>query len=638
MCGITGLFIFNDSEKQRLKSVTRSNDTLNKRGPDSGHEFTDSDIALGHRRLSIIDTSSAADQPMWDATGRYAIIFNGEIFNFKELFKKYLYPTWAKMGRAESHSDTEVLLYLLIAQGPNCLNELSGFFAFAFYDKEEKELLLARDRFGKKPLLYHHSDNYIAFASEMKAMIEWGIPKDLDHSSLLQYLQINYIPQPATIFKKCFYLKPGHSLKVSKDGTAREDVYYDTAKVLKEQTPTKLTYEEAQKQLIVKLDESVQERMISDVPLGSFLSGGIDSSVVVALATRHTEHLNTFSIGYADHPYFDETRYAELVAKKFNTEHTVFSLRDQDVAEHIYSILDYFDEPFADSSSIPLYILCNHTRKHVTVALSGDGGDEVFAGYNKHKGELKVRNGGGMQKALIAALPILNKLPKSRRNKITNIIRQMHRYAQGASMDVKDRYWAWAATFPEKSAIRLLAGTTIQKLDNATYNGRKDELLQHLKGESSIEDFLITDIGTVLLSDMLVKVDRMSMANSIEVRSPFLDHKVVEFAFSLPTNYKISSDLTKRIVQDGFKEILPAELYNRPKRGFEIPLLDFLRTEFKDVINNTLLEPAFIREQGIFEPDQVEYYRKKLFSSNPEDVSLVIWNLIVFQYWYKKYM
>jgi len=598
-------------------------------------------VALAHRRLAIIDTTACGAQPMQDPTGRYVLVFNGEIFNYRDLSNRFLGEAWKEMGGPRSDSDTEVLLHLLIRQGSAALLHLSGFFAFAFYDSVEGTLLIARDRFGKKPLIYHRSeaDGYFAFASEMKALMEWGIPRQIAPESLLQYLQLNYVPQPSTIFKGVHKLQPGHFATLTRDGSFRTEAYWNPQQALKP-APSTLSYEDAQAALRDKLDASVQERMIADVPLGAFLSGGIDSSVVVALASRHTPHLATFSIGYADHPYFDETRYAKLVAEKFGTEHTVFSLRDADVREHIGGILDYLDEPFADSSAVPLYILCHQVRKHATVALSGDGGDEVFAGYNKHRAEARLRAGrGGMAQTLAAAaLPVLERLPRSRRNKLTNIFRQAHRYAWGQSMSPRDRYWAWAGTYTERDARALLSAETRAGLDVQAYDSAKAALVECIDGGAGLEDFLRADIGMVLLSDMLVKVDMMSMANSLEVRSPFLDYKVVEFAFSLPTEYKINPALTKRIVQDAFRADLPPELYNRPKRGFEIPLLDFLRTEFRDRINNELLHPDFIRAQGIFDPARAEALRRKLFSGNPEDVSLAIWNLVVFQHWYRRYM
>ena len=347
-----------------------------RRGPDGGAFSIHDSVGLGHRRLSIIDTSENASQPMSDPSGRYTITFNGEIFNYQELREKY----FPDKGDWHSQSDTEVLLHLFIKLKENCLPLLSGFFAFAIYDNQQQELFLARDRFGKKPVNYIRNENYFAFASELKALMAYDIPKKLNYTSLVQYLQLNYIPQPFSIFEDVRKLEAGHYLFISKN-IFEIKPYYELKWT---HTDRSISYDQACSKLEILMDDSVRKRLISDVPLGAFLSGGIDSSVVVALASHHTRHLNTFSIGYADNPFFDETYYANLVAKRYQTNHTVFSLSNHHFLEHIDNILSYIDEPFADSSAIPEYILSFYTRKHVTVALSGDGGDEVFAGYNKH--------------------------------------------------------------------------------------------------------------------------------------------------------------------------------------------------------------------------------------------------------------
>jgi asparagine synthase (glutamine-hydrolysing) len=399
----------------------------------------------------------------------------------------------------------------------------------------------------------------------------------------------------------------------------------------------KMNYVHACDRLEELMSASVKKRLISDVPLGAFLSGGIDSSVVVALASQYTQHLNTFSIGYKDHPYFDETHYANLVAKKYDTNHTVFSLTNQNFLEFIDKILAHIDEPFGDSSAIPVYILSHYTRKHVTVALSGDGGDEVFAGYNKHAAELRIR-----QQKILSALvrlggPVWKLFPQSRNNKQANFFRQLNRFAEGAGMNVKDRYWRWAGFLTEKQALNLLTPDAQSKIEESNYQNQKEFLLRNLQGGKSMEDFLATDIGLVLLSDMLVKTDLMSMANGLEIRCPFLDHEVVDFAFSLPTSYKIDGKMKKKIVQDTFRKYLPEELYNRPKQGFEIPLLDWFRKELRYMITDDLLEDQFISEQGIFNVDAIGELKRKLFSNNPGDAHATIWGLIVFQSWWKKW-
>ena len=630
MCGITGIISFSSAGKDRLSKVKVSADTLFHRGPDGGNYFMDDACALGHRRLSIIDTSSNGAQPMKDPTGRYVLIFNGEIFNYQQLKQQY-FPDKQDW---QSQSDTEVLLHLYIKLKEQCLPLLGGFFALAIYDMQEKELFLARDRYGKKPVYYHHSPaDFFAFASELNALQDYGMPKQLDMASLQQYLQLNYIPEPYSIYKDVKKLRPGHYMKI-KAGILAGQAYYELDG---RRTDTTISYEAACHQLEQLMDASVQGRMISDVPLGAFLSGGIDSSVVVALASRYTQQLNTFSIGYKDHPFFDETKYAQLVAKKYNTKHTVFSLTNDDFLAHIDAVMDSIDEPFADSSAIPVYILSKHTRSAVTVALSGDGGDEVFAGYNKHAAELRMRRRSLLNSAVKGGGPLWKLLPQSRNNKLTNLFRQLNRFAEGAKLDAKERYWRWAGFMTESSSSQMIEWDelTLRQAQGDILN-RKNEILYRLKGGEAMEDFLATDMALVLLSDMLVKVDRMSMANSLEVRSPFLDHTVVDFAFSLPTSYKIDKGMKKKIVQDTFRKHLPAELYNRPKHGFEIPLLDWFRKELKGKITDDLLNDQFVDEQGLFSVDEVKRLKQRLFSSNPGDAHATVWALMVFQHWWRR--
>ena len=629
MCGITGIIAFNKG-KELLTKAKSANETLKLRGPDGGSVFFKKTCALGHRRLSIIDTSDNATQPMSDPSGRYTIIFNGEIFNYKELKEKY----FADKQDWRSQSDTEVLLQLFILKGKDCLSLLSGFFALAIYDTHTNELFLARDRFGKKPLLYFKSDDYFAFGSEVKALLEYGIPRRLNHTALLQYLQLNYLPGSSSMLQGISKLPPGHYGVVNKDGlkiAAYYELKWDAS------SRSNLDYAAASVRLEHLMDESVRKRMISDVPLGAFLSGGIDSSVVVALASRHTSQLNTFSIGYRDNPFFDETSYAQLVAKKYNTNHTVFSLTNDDFLDHIDDVLNYIDEPFADSSAIPVYILSQQTRKHVTVALSGDGGDEVFAGYNKHQAEWRMRQKSLLNNLVRAGAPLWRALPQSRNNKFGNIIRQLDRFAEGARLDVKDRYWRWAGFLTQQQAASLLTDKTRSAVNKSCYDKQRQAILSDLNGGEAIEDFLQTDMKLVLAGDMLVKVDMMSMANSLEVRSPFLDHEVVDFAFSLPTSYKLDGNMKKKIVQDAFRKYLPEELYNRPKKGFEIPLLDWFQQQLRSRITDEWLNNDFIKDQGLFDLKAVKDLKSKLFSTNPGDSHATVWALIVFQHWWKKF-
>ena len=611
--------------------VTNATMALAKRGPDFQDIYLDEFVALGHRRLSIIDTSAAANQPMSDASKRFYLVFNGEIFNYREL-KKELEDKGVVFTTS---SDTEVLLNLFIQEKEKCLNKLNGFFAFCIYDKQEQTFFVARDRYGIKPLLYHFDEDKFLFGSEMKAMMEYGLEREIDHASLYTYLQLNYIPAPATILKNIKKLLPGHFLTISYK-KLETHCYYTIPQ--KEAASNTLSYEQAKTKLAELLEDSVQRRLISDVSLGAFLSGGIDSSVIVALASKHKPDLHTFSIGFADEKFFDETHYANLVAKHYKTKHTVFSLTNNDLLSHVNSVLDSLDEPFADSSALNVNILSKETRKHATVALSGDGADELLAGYNKHAAFNRIINRGWQENLIGSLSPVFKLLPQSRNSTWGNRIRQLNRFAEGMKLDSKERYWQWAGFAKESEALTLLSENSKQKFEKQEYEKRKQEQLRFISPQESIREILLTDMNLVLPNDMLTKVDLMSMAHGLEVRVPFLDYRVVDFIFSLPDDYKINRSIRKRILQDTFQDVLPAELYNRPKKGFEVPLLKWFRNELKSLIVDDLLSEKNIREQGIFEYSEIEKLKRQLFSNNPQDVHARIWGLIVFQWWWRKYM
>jgi asparagine synthase (glutamine-hydrolysing) len=633
MCGITGIFAFNLVGKFNKIHVTNATMALNKRGPDFQDIYLDEWIALGHRRLSIIDTTAAGNQPMWDESKRYCIIFNGEIFNFKELRNDL-----SRNGVVfHSNSDTEVLLKLYIREGEKCLNKLNGFFSFCIFDKQEESLFLARDRYGIKPLLYLFDEDKFIFASEMKALLHYGIEKKLDYNSLYIYLQLNYIPAPDTIFSDVKKLLPGHYMKVSRQKMEVES-YYRIPYESEQAKRNKIPYPKAKEKFKHLLESAVQKRLVSDVPLGAFLSGGVDSSVIAALACRHKTDLQTFSIGFRDEKFFDETKYARLVAKRLKTKHTVFSLTNNDLYNHLNSILDYIDEPFADSSAIAVYILSKETRKHATVALSGDGADELLAGYNKHEAFRKVIHRGWKENLVNSLSPVWKMMPQSRNGSLANKARQLARFSEGLKLSSKDRYWQWAGYAGKEETLKMLHPDLRINMWLKDFVPRRKNILQHIPDKESINDILYTDMNLVLPNDMLTKVDLMSMANSLEVRVPFLDYEVVNFLFSLPDEYKINSRIRKRILQDTFREVLPRQLYNRPKKGFEVPLLKWFRNEMRSLITDDLLSEEFITQQGVFEYIEIDKLKRQLFSSNPGDVHARIWGLIVFQWWWRRYM
>jgi asparagine synthase (glutamine-hydrolysing) len=398
-----------------------------------------------------------------------------------------------------------------------------------------------------------------------------------------------------------------------------------------------LDYPSAQQKFKSLLEKSVQQRLVADVPIGTFLSGGIDSSVITGLASQHQSKLHTFSIGFNDEKFFDETNYANLVAKKFKTEHTVFSLNNRDLFEHVHNILDYIDEPFADSSAINVYILSKETRQHATVALSGDGADELLSGYTKHAAFYRIIHPTVFDKMIGYLSPFWKALPQSRNNFLGNKVRQLNRFAEGMKLGSQERYWRWAGYASEKETYDLLSAQSKTYLNQQEYETYKRDLLHHISTTESINEVLLTDMELVLPNDMLTKVDWMSMANGLEVRTPFLDYELVNFVFSLPDEYKINRGLRKRILQDTFRELLPKELYNRPKKGFEVPMLHWLRHEMKSLVVDNLLSEKTIRDQGIFDYSEVQQLKSQLYSHNPADVHARIWALVVFQWWWKKY-
>ncbi len=611
-------------KKPDLNKVENSVNTLSKRGPDGNGIYNFRNVALGHSRLAIIDVTEKANQPFTDATGQYTIVFNGEFYNFSE-HRKLLREKGYKF---RSTSDTEVLLYLYIDEGPGFLEKVNGFFALAIFNKNDQSLFIARDRIGIKPLLIYKDTEKLIFASEMKAILEYDIPREMDYTSVFQYFQLNYIPPDNSALKNIIKLKPGTYITVDKNDIIEKTYYqipFDSANKYDG------GYINAQKKLNELLSKSVERRMISDVPLGAFLSGGIDSSIIVALASEFTDKLNTFTIGFKDQPFFDETNYASLVANKYNTNHTVFSLSNQDLYEDLFDVLEYLDEPFADSSAIAVHILSKHTRKNITVALSGDGADEMFAGYNKHRAHY-ISNNINIANTLIKFLnPLIKRIPQSRNAKIPNLIRQLDKLGNGLLLNARDRYYLWCSILNEKTVEELL----VHVADIEDINRRKAGLTRNITA-NNINEILYSDMHIVLQGDMLRKVDSMSMANSLEVRTPFLDHEVVDYMFSLPVEFKIDKYNQKKILKDTFRSYLPDELCNRPKHGFEVPLLQWFKSELNDPINNKWLKDEFIIHQGIFNVHKIRQLKDKIFSSNPGDVQATIWALIVFQHWWTK--
>ena len=606
---------------------------LQHRGPDADGRFIHKNVGLVHRRLSVIAPSANANQPFTDSQGRYTIVLNGEIFNYQKLRENLQ----AKGGLFTTASDTEVVLQLYIREGQDFLKKLRGFFALAIYDAREESLFIARDRYGEKPLLYYKDAEKFLFGSELSALLELGVPRELDYTSLYQYLQLTYVPAPASMLKGVKKLLPGHSLFI-KNGKVHDNMWYRLPFDPEKAAHNPLTYKHQQAKLQQLLEQAVQERLVADVPVGAFLSGGIDSSVIVALASQHISGLKTFSVGFPDHSYFDETKYARAVARKYNTSHQELLLTNKELEENLFGMLNSLSEPFADSSALAVYTLSKLAGQEFKAVLSGDGADELFGGYNKHQAEYKVLAGGGSVAAVNQMQFLWEVLPKSRNSFAANKVRQLQRFAEGANLSPRNRYWLWATWQKENEALMLLKAENQGAAANRLYTARKSRLLDCLDRKPyDLNSVLCADWNLVLANDMLPKIDLMGMANGLEIRSPFLDHRLVKYAFSLPSSSKIGGGKRKRILLDTFSNLLPPELHKRGKQGFEIPLNSFLMSGARNLVNELLAE-NFIKEQGVFDVHQIQKLRNGMLGGSNATAYTKIWCLLVFQHWWRRYI
>lgn len=629
MCGISGILAFNQVGAFYMINLAKSLDCLSLRGPDARGTHIEDRYAVGHRRLSIIDTDSRSNQPMKDESGRYVISFNGEIFNYKSIRDDLM-----KEGFSfHTNSDTEVLLQNYIFKGVKAFEDFVGFFAFAIYDTEEKELIVCRDRYGIKPLLYYQDEDKFLFASEMKSIVAYNIDKTIDTTSVQQYFQLNYVPPQHSIYKDVHKLTPGTYIKI-KGREVVQHSYYELPTVNK--TTSSLSYEDATVQFKKLMEQSVVDRLVADVPLGTFLSGGLDSSIITAIAAKQYDNLHTFSIGYEGlGPVFDESSYALQAAKHFNTKHHVFQLTEMDFENNVFKALDYIDEPFADSAMLPLYILSQNASKHLKVALSGDGADELLGGYNKHDAELKVRT-GNYPKTLMNIFTLFAPfLKESRNSKWGNLIRRVKKFNAMKDKNSMDRYYSMCSV-SQPEVLKSVLNEALYH-DMSGWKGRKQEIVKdiQLKGEG-MNDIFRSDFHTVLVGDMLYKTDMMSMANGLEVRVPFLDHRLVDFVMGLPSTYKIDALKRKKIARDAFEDMLPESILKRGKKGFDVPVEEYLyKNEQIRRFLTTTLEDGFIEEQGIFKKD----FAKNMIPNPKKSIQVdphLWWSYLVFQYWYKK--
>ncbi len=629
MCGICGIYHI-DNRPVSEETVNAMNSTMIHRGPDGYGLFVDQNIGLGHRRLSIIDLDSGS-QPMSSSDGQITIVFNGEIYNFIEL-KELLQ---SKGYRFSTKSDTETIIYSYMEWGDEFVKKLRGMFAIALWDNSLKKLLLVRDRVGKKPLYYFYDGKTLAFASELKAILTIPeISKEINYKALDSYFSFGYVPSPLTIFRHIKKLEPAH-YAVCSNGGFKINGYWD---LNMDSSDNIMSEEDAIGELTTIFDESVKLRLISDVPLGAFLSGGVDSSAVVAsmAGIMGTSPVKTCSIGFSEKK-FNELAFAEIVSQQYRTDHRE-SVVTPDAVDIIQKIVWHFDEPFADSSAIPTWYVSKITRENVTVALSGDGGDENFAGYtqrysmNRFEHNIREKIPPVLRKSVLAPIaaiyPRVDALPRPLRLKhfLTNL-----------SLPMERAYFRDMSFYFTEDAKELLYSPNMKKeLKGYSSFDVLNRFFKKTRTSDPVSRVQYVDIKTYMTEDILVKVDRMSMAHSLEVRSPILDHKLMEFAAKLPSRLKLNGKESKYIFKKMNEKRLPHDILYRKKQGFSVPLSDWLKGKLRLFAEETL----FSKQSGVGEFVNKEYvellWKSHLKGFN--DNSSKIWNLMMFELWRKNFL
>ena len=618
MCGIAGF-----QGSGTLDDARRMIARIAYRGPDLQDAVVITRTGLAHARLSIIDLSHGADQPMTDATGRLTIVFNGEIYNYKPLREALI----ARGHYFSTASDTEVLLHLYAEHGARMLPMLNGMFVFAIHDAIDDTLFLARDRMGKKPLHYTEANGTFVFGSELKAVqAHPSVRSELDAISLDQYLSFEYVPTTRSIIRGVRKMEPGHFLVV-RDGRIVKDEAYWTIDLTKKP----ITEVDAAGRLDDALRKATERRLMSDVPLGVFLSGGIDSSAVAWYAQQcSTQRINTFSIGFEEASY-DESDHARLVAERIGSHHHVEILRQRDSLDLIPELYAKLDEPFADASLIPTHLLSRFARKHVTVALGGDGSDELLSGYPTFGADRFRKLFSAMPSPVIAAMKgMAGLLPASDKNISFDF--KVKQFMRGFGSGAHHVHTSWLGGFTPQEKQALLTPELHAQLNGAHGLEPIDDLLRGSPwAKGDLNEIIFVYLRTYLLDDILFKVDRASMYNSLEVRAPFMDVEVVELINSLPDRLKRQGFNGKYLLKKVMRGKLPDAIIDRPKKGFGIPLSDWLRNELRPLCED-LLAPDALKRDGLFAPAYVERLKREHLSKRANHRKL-LWSLMVFQLW-----
>lgn len=638
MCAITGLFdAGNASSEAVLKKMT---DTMIHRGPDGGRqvffEVDDVQIGLGHRRLAIIDLSEGGTQPMQFAP--YWICFNGEIYNYQSVKEELI-----QLGHQfQSHSDTEMILHAYAQWGKSCVERFRGMFAFVIVNTETGAVFCVRDRAGVKPFYFYLNDGLFLFSSELKAFHEHpSFRKAINLSAVEMFMQFGNIPAPHTIFQSAFKLKPGHYLEFNLSELKDRPAYlnqhqywnvYDSYN----QPKADLSFEDAKKQTETILRESCELRMVADVPVGVFLSGGFDSAAVTSLLqTGRTQKLKTYTIAVPDIG-LNEAPYAKDVAKYLGTEHTEFECSHQEAIDLIDDLPFYYDEPFGDSSAIPTGLVSKIARQHVTVALSADAGDEVFAGYNRY--DYLIRYGQKLNQlpafARKTAAGMMNLIEADSIPYLRNKYNFANRYEKLKNL-LKDpspeqMMWSLSSQFDNEGLNRLLKSR--KPLPPLAYNSKELSTETY----SPLSYMMAVDYQTYLPDDILTKVDRATMRFSLEGREPFLDHKVIEWAAQLPDHFKYNEGIKKYILKEIVYQYIPRELMDRPKMGFAIPFEKWMMEDLRSRLEDFLSDERIAR-QGIFHVEEIRNIRSQ-FLNGKKELGLKVWYLLMFQMWYERWM
>jgi asparagine synthase (glutamine-hydrolysing) len=621
MCGIAGFVAFENINNSVLKDMC---DLLIHRGPDDFGYFFDENVGLGARRLAIIDVTSG-HQPIGNEDGSIWVTFNGEIYNFKELTQEL-----EEKGHIfKTKTDTETLVHLYEEYGINCLDHLRGMFAFGIWDKNKKRLIIAKDRLGKKPLYFTLNDQGFWFASELKALTKTpGFKKDINYRSLNTYLSQMYVPAPESIFLNIQKLPPAHYLIFDE---SKRKITSERYWQLDYEPKLNLDKKSALEQFKELLIEATRIRMISERPLGAFLSGGIDSSLVVAAMSKISDApINTFSIGFEDSQY-DERHYARMVAERYSTIHTELVVKP-DILELLPELAWYYDEPYADSSSIPTYYLAKMARQHVVVALNGDGGDENFAGYTRYK-TTKLFNSISIPGLLRPKLSSLGE-HITKRNLGSRNLQLIAKLFRALSEDPSRRYARIMDCMTPAFKQELYSPETINILGSDLNREFISEAMSKCESKALVDKLLCTDVNTYLPYDLLVKVDIATMANSLEARSPLLDHKLMQFVASLPDNLKIKGLNGKYLLKELAKSWLPKAAWDRPKKGFGIPLNSWLKHDLKEMVQDLLTDQR-ARQRGYFDPVKIN----KLLQEFDQgiDHGSKIWVLLQLELWHRCY-